>query len=262
MASLSEDSQSTRSDTRPPMLERSNFASWQQRIRLYCMEKENGENIIKSIDEGPFKIGKFREALATKDEGALHLGTERDRVVADLTPEEKESGLKDSNHDQVYAYLKQHEVHANENKMLFERFNQQSNDQLALMSNVSPSHYPSSSSVPPQTSYILPVTHQPRFADNKQLDTGPPLTHGIKLWCRMAGLWFRMFRGDRIGFKETMLGVLLQQEIGELRTELENGVDLDEKQLLFLAGGQTNTFDDDVDEGLVQDMAQKEENIF
>ncbi|GJU77771.1 hypothetical protein Tco_1274841 [Tanacetum coccineum] len=35
----------------------------------------------------------------------------------------------------------------------------------------------------------------------------------------------------------------------------ENGVDLDEEQLLFLAGGQTNTFDDEVDEGPVQDMA-------
>ncbi|GKC32057.1 hypothetical protein Tco_1039351 [Tanacetum coccineum] len=42
----------------------------------------------------------------------------------------------------------------------------------------------------------------------------------------------------------------------------ENGVDLDEKQLLFLAGGQHNTFNDEVDEGPVQDMAQNEDNIF
>ncbi|GJY75210.1 hypothetical protein Tco_0480326 [Tanacetum coccineum] len=79
-----------------------------------------------------------------------------------------------------------------------------------------------------------------------------------------------------------MLGVLLLQEMGELRTELpkrpqnsdyfkekmllmqaqENGVDLEEEQLLFLAGGQNNTFDDDVDEGPVQDMAQNKDNIF
>ncbi|GKE12868.1 hypothetical protein Tco_1416419 [Tanacetum coccineum] len=77
-----------------------------------------------------------------------------------------------------------------------------------------------------------------------------------------------MFRGDRTGFKETMLGVLLLQEIGELRTELpkrpqnsdyfkekmslmqaqENGVDLDEEQLLFLAADQCDAFDFDVDE--------------
>ncbi|GJV38664.1 hypothetical protein Tco_1411141 [Tanacetum coccineum] len=46
-----------------------------------------GENILKSIDEGPFKMGKFRETLA---EGALHLGPEWDRVFTDLTPKEKE----------------------------------------------------------------------------------------------------------------------------------------------------------------------------
>ncbi|GJR57016.1 hypothetical protein Tco_1499178 [Tanacetum coccineum] len=43
---------------------------------------------------------------------------------------------------------------------------------------------------------------------------------------------------------------------------IENGVDLDEGQLLFLAGGQTNTFDDKVNEGPVQDMTQNKDNIF
>ncbi|GJR18942.1 zinc finger, CCHC-type, retrotransposon gag domain protein [Tanacetum coccineum] len=38
-------------------------------------------------------------------------------------------------------------------------------------------------------------------------------------------------------------------------------VDLDGEQLLFLTGGQTNTFDDDVDEGPVQDMAQNEDDV-
>nr|GEW83954.1 integrase, catalytic region, zinc finger, CCHC-type, peptidase aspartic, catalytic [Tanacetum cinerariifolium] len=31
-------------------------------------------------------------------------------------------GLRDSNYDQLYAYLKQHEAHANENKMMLDRF--------------------------------------------------------------------------------------------------------------------------------------------
>ncbi|GKD54487.1 hypothetical protein Tco_1287874 [Tanacetum coccineum] len=69
MANISEDIQSVGSDTRPPMLDRSDFASWQQRIRLYYMGKDNEENIIKSIDEGPFKMGKFRETLAERAEG-------------------------------------------------------------------------------------------------------------------------------------------------------------------------------------------------
>ncbi|GJT55835.1 hypothetical protein Tco_0990889 [Tanacetum coccineum] len=75
-------------------------------------------------------------------------------------------GLKESNHDQLYAYLKKHELHANENKMLMERLNQHSHDPLALVSNVSPYQYPSSSSVPLQPSYISPVIYQPQFTDN------------------------------------------------------------------------------------------------
>nr|GEX45400.1 reverse transcriptase domain-containing protein [Tanacetum cinerariifolium] len=52
-------------------------------------------------------------------------------------------------------------------------------------------------------------------------------------------------------FKERIL-LIQAQEIG---------VDLDKEQMLFLTGGQTNTFDDDVEKGPVQDMAPNEENI-
>ncbi|GJY74837.1 hypothetical protein Tco_0479268 [Tanacetum coccineum] len=90
MANLLEDIQCAGSDTRPPMLDRTDFASWQQRIRLYCRGKENGVNILKSIDEGPFQMGTFRETLAEGTEGALHLGPERPRVYSDLSPEDKE----------------------------------------------------------------------------------------------------------------------------------------------------------------------------
>nr|GEY88360.1 hypothetical protein [Tanacetum cinerariifolium] len=84
------------------------------------------------------------EALAEGIEGAFHLGPERPRVYSDLSPEEKErfvtavklsSGLRDSNYDQLYAYLKQHEAHANENKMMLNRFIQHTVDPLSLMSN-------------------------------------------------------------------------------------------------------------------------------
>ncbi|GJU65895.1 hypothetical protein Tco_1247730 [Tanacetum coccineum] len=123
------------------MLDTTNFESWQQSICLYCRGKDNGENILKSIDEGPFKMGKLRETLA---EGVLHLNLEQDRVFADLTSEEKDRfvtavklkrGLKTSNNDQLYAYLKQHEAHANENKMMLERFSPLTADPLALVSN-------------------------------------------------------------------------------------------------------------------------------
>ncbi|GKE14423.1 hypothetical protein Tco_1422000 [Tanacetum coccineum] len=249
-----------------------------------------GVNILKSIDEGPFKMGKFRQTLAEGTKGALHLGPERDRVFADLTLEEKERfkadiratnillqglpkyiytlinhytdakdiwvnvkmllegseltkdkresqlydefehfcqnkgetiheyyvgftklindmrnikmtmpkmqlnskfvnnmlpqwgrfvtavklnrGLKQSNYDQLYAYLKQHKAHANENKMMLERYNQHAIDPLALVSNVSPHQYPSQSSVIPQSTYVPLVNYQPQFVDNTQLDSG------------------------------------------------------------------------------------------
>ncbi|GJT73859.1 hypothetical protein Tco_1033145 [Tanacetum coccineum] len=46
-------------------------------------------------------------------------------------------GLKESNFDHLYAYLKQHEVHASENRMMMERFIQPTNDPLTLVSNAS-----------------------------------------------------------------------------------------------------------------------------
>ncbi|GKD87340.1 hypothetical protein Tco_1358494, partial [Tanacetum coccineum] len=78
------------SDTRPPMLDRTDFAPWQQRIRLYCRGKENGVNILMSIDEGPFQMGTFREILTEGTEGAPHLGPKQPRVYSDLSPEDKE----------------------------------------------------------------------------------------------------------------------------------------------------------------------------
>nr|GEV61943.1 hypothetical protein [Tanacetum cinerariifolium] len=74
MANLSKDIQCASLDTRPPMLVRTDFASWQQRIRLYSKGKENKMNILKSIDERPFQMGTFRETLFEGNEGALHLG--------------------------------------------------------------------------------------------------------------------------------------------------------------------------------------------
>nr|GEZ27365.1 integrase, catalytic region, zinc finger, CCHC-type, peptidase aspartic, catalytic [Tanacetum cinerariifolium] len=90
MANLSEDIQCAGSNTRPPMLDKADFASWQQSIRLYYRGKKNGVNILKSIDEGPFQMGTFQETLAEGIEGAFHLGLERPRVYSDLSPEEKE----------------------------------------------------------------------------------------------------------------------------------------------------------------------------
>ncbi|GJS76214.1 putative ribonuclease H-like domain-containing protein [Tanacetum coccineum] len=63
MSSMQEDIQCAGSDTRPPMLDRTDFESWQQRIRLYCLGKDNGENIMKSIKEGPFHMRTVSDVI-------------------------------------------------------------------------------------------------------------------------------------------------------------------------------------------------------
>nr|GEU56235.1 copia protein [Tanacetum cinerariifolium] len=52
--------------------------------------KENGVNILKSIDEGPYQMGTVLETLAESTEGAPQFGPERPRVYSDLSPEEKD----------------------------------------------------------------------------------------------------------------------------------------------------------------------------
>nr|GEU91239.1 hypothetical protein [Tanacetum cinerariifolium] len=205
-------------------------------------------------------------------------------------------GLRDSNYDQLYAYLKQHEAHANENKMMLDRFTQHTVDPLALMSNVShQQHYSQSSSTPPST-HVLP-----HLADNAHLDSGlsptdnlmESLTNTLSLLTQSYKTFGEGTAGyggvqNRVGnanpgqarhvkcynyndighisrnctqpkhpqnsdyYKDKML--LMQAQ--------ENGVALNEKQLLFLAVGQDNAIDEDVDEQPVQDLALNVDNVF
>nr|GEX51986.1 integrase, catalytic region, zinc finger, CCHC-type, peptidase aspartic, catalytic [Tanacetum cinerariifolium] len=137
-------------------------------------------------------------------------------------------GPRDSNYDQLYAYLKQHETHAKENKMMLERFSQNIVDPLALMSNVSnPQRYSPSSSTSSSTQVEV------------QLDMGEVRTE--------LGMLIRV-NHDRLSATTAMAQ--------------ENGVALDAKQLLFLAGGQDNSFNDDVDEQPIQDLALNVDNVF
>ncbi|GKG01077.1 hypothetical protein Tco_0305782, partial [Tanacetum coccineum] len=79
-------------------------------------------------------------------------------------------GLKESNFNQLYAYLKQHEVHANENRMMMERFIQPTNDTLALVSNASIQQYPTQSS-------MSQSTNQPSLMTSVHISSGLVLHH-------------------------------------------------------------------------------------
>nr|GEX63061.1 hypothetical protein [Tanacetum cinerariifolium] len=193
-------------------------------------------------------------------------------------------GLRDSNYDQLYTYLKQHEIHAKENKMMLERFSQHTVDPLALMSNVSnPQRYSPSSS----TSSSTQVPQH--LADNPHLHSSISLTENLIE--NLTNTLGRQNRGQEMnprgGGAAGYGGV--QNRVGNvnpgqsrpvkcyncngaghiarnctqpkrpqnseyykhkmlLMHAQENGVALDAEQLLFLAGGQDNAFDDDVDE--------------
>ncbi|GJT08262.1 hypothetical protein Tco_0842724 [Tanacetum coccineum] len=318
MSSNSDDIQAAGSDTRPPMLDRTDYESWSQRIRMYCRGKENGLKILQSIDQGPFQLGVTRDTLGTTPEGGVLLGPERARTYDDLndnekkrfdadvratnivlqglpkdiyklinhnieakaiwdnvkmllagselTKEDRESqlydefecfkmlpgenineyyvrfyklvndmrnirmtmpniqlnskfvnnmspewdtfvtavkqnkGLKETNHEQLYAYLKQHEKHTAQDRLIIERITPPTNDPLAFVSNVQPYSQPS----------------QESESEDKML--------------------------------------LMQAQ--------ENGAVMDEEELLFLVREQPNTFDADVDNQPVRDLARNEDNIF
>ncbi|GJS39214.1 hypothetical protein Tco_0564257 [Tanacetum coccineum] len=441
MSSNSDDIQAAGSDTRPPMLDRTDYESWSQRIRLYCRGKENGLQILQSIDQGPFELGTTRDTLGTTPEGGVLLGPERPRTYEDLsdtekkrydadvratnivlqglpkdiyklinhnieakaiwdnvkmllagselTKEDRESqlydeferfkmlpgenineyyvrfhklvndmrnirmtmpniqlnskfvnnmspewdrfvtavklnkGLKETNHEQLYAYLKQHEKHAAQDRLIIERITPATNDQLAFVSTVQPhaqsshvqSHqYPSSSTNPQSLQY-------PQFPETSQIDSGYTQTDEIldNLTKQMALLAqsFRATlpqtnnqlrtssntrnqatiqdgrvviqnvqgrqnqnqryaaRGNGVagnGGHRIELGMPMQPKRPQnsdyfkdkmlLMQAQENGAVLDEEELLFLAGEQGNTFDADVDNQPVQDLALNEDNIF
>ncbi|GKC62681.1 retrovirus-related pol polyprotein from transposon TNT 1-94 [Tanacetum coccineum] len=422
MSSNSDDIQSAGSDTRPPILDRTDYESWSQR---------------------PFELGTTRDTLGTTPEGGVLLGPERPRLPKDiyklinhnieakaiwdnvkmllagseLTKEDRESqlydeferfrmlpgenineyyvrfhklvndmrnirmtmpniqlnskfvnnmspewdrfvtavklnkGLKETNHEQLYAYLKQHEKHAAQDRLIIERITPSTNDPLAFVSSVQPysqpsqsqSHQYQSSTTPPQSQNVQSIPYS-QFAESSSPDSGYTQTEEIlNTLSKQFALLTQSFRAtlpqtnnqlrtssntrnqatiqdgqivvqnvqgrqnqnqrnfargngaagfggmqNRAGnanagqgkpvkcyncngvghiarnctqlkrpqnsdyFKDKML--LMQAQ--------ENGAVLDEEELLFLAGEQGNTFDADVDNQPVQDLALNEDNIF
>nr|GEU71295.1 hypothetical protein [Tanacetum cinerariifolium] len=200
-------------------------------------------------------------------------------------------GLRDSNYDQLFAYLKQHKTHAKENKMMLERLSQPTVDPLALLSNVSnPQHHSPSSSAssstqvpPPLANSISPAedlienltntgqgmnprggsvtgygeAHN-RVRNVNQGQARPGQARTVKCYncngtCHIARNCAQPKRPQNSEyFKDKML--LMQAQ--------ENRVALDAEQMLFLAGGQDNAFDDDIDEQPVQDLALNVDNAF
>ncbi|GJW78123.1 retrovirus-related pol polyprotein from transposon TNT 1-94 [Tanacetum coccineum] len=323
MANLSKDIQCAGSDTQPPMLDRTDFTLWQQRIRLYCRDKEWYNADIRPTNILLQGLPKDIYSLINHYTDAKDIWDNVNMLLegSELTKEDRESqlfitavklnrGLKDSNYDQLYAYLKQHEAHANENKMMLDRFTQHTMDPLDLKSNVSHQQHYSQSSTTPST-YV-----PPHFADNTQLDLGlsptdnliENLTNTLDLLTQLYKTYLPQTNNQLRTSSNTRNQAIVQDgrvvnKVGNanpgqarqikyyncngighiarnctqskrpqnskyfkdkmlLMQAQENGVALDEEQLLFITGGQDNAIDEDVDEQPVQDLALNVDNVF
>nr|GEV74744.1 retrovirus-related Pol polyprotein from transposon TNT 1-94 [Tanacetum cinerariifolium] len=173
--------------------------------------KDNGENILKSIDEGPFQMGKFRETLDEGTEGALHLGLPKEiyTLINHYT------NAKDI-WDNVEMLLEGFELTKDDRESQlydeFEHFRQNKGETIH--------------------DYNVRFTKLINAIKNIKM-TIPKMQLNSKFVNNMLPEWAQ-----------------------------ENGMVLDEEQLLFIAGGQDNAFDDDVDEPPVQDLALTMDNIF
>ncbi|GJS95016.1 hypothetical protein Tco_0801984 [Tanacetum coccineum] len=288
MTNLLEDIQCAGSDTQPPMLDRTDFVSWKQRIRLYCQGKEKGVNILKSIDEGSFQMGTIRDTIAEGTEGAQQLGPERTRVYSDLSPKDKDmynvdiratnillQGLPKDIYTLINHYTEAKYIWDNV-KILLEAHQRHAENQDDHVQNaVELKYYSQSSTTPPSTHLQL------HFAENTQLDSGLSptdnlienltntlalLTQSYKTYLPQTNNQLRTSSNTRNQATVQDGRVVVQNVQGrqnrvqgnnaqgegasgyEGAQNRENGVALDDEQLLFIIADDCDAFDSDVDE--------------
>ncbi|GJU53686.1 hypothetical protein Tco_1227400 [Tanacetum coccineum] len=166
MTTMAENIIAAGADNRHPMLEKSMYNSWQSRMLLYIRGKEHGKDLLDLVLHGPSQYGtvvengitipRTSEELTDKekirDECDIR-ATNIDRVKllmegTELSLQEHECKLyNESNFDQLYAYLRQHEYNPSQ-------YQQQ-------LSPVAQRFY---SSIPQPQSYEAPVPQQPYHA--------------------------------------------------------------------------------------------------
>ncbi|GJZ29221.1 copia protein [Tanacetum coccineum] len=113
-------------ENRPPMLEKSMYDSWASRIRIFIKGNKNGRMMLDLIDEGPLvyptvvgedgqtrpkKYFELTEAQQLQDDCDVQA---TNIILQFVTDVKLAKSLYTTNYGQLYAYLNQHERHANE----------------------------------------------------------------------------------------------------------------------------------------------------
>nr|GEV01110.1 integrase, catalytic region, zinc finger, CCHC-type, peptidase aspartic, catalytic [Tanacetum cinerariifolium] len=247
-------------------------------------QKLDNENV-----ELEFQIGTFRETLDEGEEGALHLGLERDRFFTDLSPKEKDRYNADIRATNILLQGLPKEIYT--------LINYYTNAKDIW------DNYSSQSSTNPPSTFVPPVTYQPHFADNMQLDSGLSLidnlienltntfsllTQSYKTYLPQTNNQLRTssnirnqdivqdgkvvvqnVQGRQNRGQGTIKSTQVLLVIDEFKTEL--GMQILVKQdrlsvitamLLFLEGGHDTVVDEDVDELPVQDLELNVDNVF
>ncbi|GJS66751.1 hypothetical protein Tco_0681315 [Tanacetum coccineum] len=100
-----------------------------------------GENINEYYVRFHKLVNDMRNIIMTMPNIQLNskfvnnMSLEWDRFVTSV---KLNKGLKEANHEQLYAYLKQHEKHAAQDRLIIEKITPTTNDQLAFGSSVQP----------------------------------------------------------------------------------------------------------------------------
>ncbi|GKE71125.1 hypothetical protein Tco_1529197 [Tanacetum coccineum] len=158
-------------DNRPPMLDKDLYDSWKSRMEIYMQNKEHGRMIPESVENGPLIRPTVEENGVTRTKKYVELSVaekiqadcdmkatniilqglpadiyslvNHHRVAKDLWERVQllmqVKDLHTTNFDQLHAYLEQHELHANEVRLLRER----NQDPLEFMANqqMTPPHF-------------------------------------------------------------------------------------------------------------------------
>nr|GEW95416.1 hypothetical protein [Tanacetum cinerariifolium] len=138
MTSLADKAILSGADNRPPMLENDMYDSWKSRMELYMLNRQHGQMILESVENGPLlwptieenevtRLKKYSELSTTEaiqadcDVNTKFLNTLPPKWSKFVTDIKLVRDLHTTNVNQLHAYLGPHEYHANEVRLIHER---------------------------------------------------------------------------------------------------------------------------------------------